>query len=349
VKPLSPAILALRERVRAAVMHVGLFPLVRQLERALARDAPVGGDLPADREKIHFTHPPDFTFPAGDVVDLAFQTHGDRVAATLTTRFLGLLGTESPLAPAMSEEVLFEDEPEGLSAFFNVFQHRAVALLYRAWRRYSVAATFDGVGEDAFGPALLSLVGIDAFSSEAAPRATEPMFALGLSDFSRCEPTYLDLASLEQILGMAFPDLMPRVSQSAPRFVVARTDEVSRLGEWRSTLGVDAAYGAGALDADGLLRILVGPVDRETYEELMPGGARYRAMQPLVDEWLVARTVAELEVVLASEVAPRATLGEAFGGTLGVDARYSSRDEAHVRVRVLLLAEPTMATRTYVE
>ena len=338
----------LQERVRKAVSHVSLLPLIQCLERELAPDAPIGSDAGADRERLHFTHPPAFAFPGGEVSDIAYATEDDGVTATLTTSLLGLLGSESPLPPAMSEEVLFDDEDGALQAFYDVFQHRALALLYRAWRRYALVVASDAAGEDAFPGALLSLMGVDHFSPYDVPAGVEPMFALGLSDFARCEPGYLDASGLEQILGRAFPELRPRVAMADARRVLAADEDRTCLGVRNSTMGEDATYGGSAVDPQGAVRIVVGPVDRATHDALMPGGRRYTALSAFVGHWLAGRASAELEVLVAGSEAPCLRLGDDYGATLGAEARYSGDDANEVRVRVPLVAAPDQATRSYV-
>jgi type VI secretion system protein ImpH len=344
---LPPSLSSLAERVRLAASHVTLFPLVRRLERQLSKGVPIGGDDLAERERIHFSHTPDFSYPAGELAELVFSGSGDALGATLRTTLFGLLGTESPLPELVSEDILLGDHEGALQAFFDVFQHRAIALLYRAWRRYSPVAAFDGGGDDGFSKCLQSLVGVDAFSPYDSPRATTPLFSLGLSDLSRCEPNYLDTPALEAILGRLFPELRARVVVREPRTVRADAADRTRLGVAHSRLGVDASYGDEALDTDGTVRIVVGPVSRAIYEELLPGAARYRVLQPLLDEWLASRAKAELEVLLSGAEAPRVRLGEAFGSKLGVDSRQAADDVPFVRVRMLLLADHGAVTPTY--
>jgi type VI secretion system protein ImpH len=338
----------LQERVRKAVSHVALLPLIQCLERELAPDAPIGSDASADRERLHFTHPPSFAFPGGEVSDLAYTTEDDGVTATLTTSLLGLLGSESPLPPGMSEEVLFDDEDGGLQGFYDVFQHRALTLLYRAWRRYALVVAADAAGEDAFPGALLSLMGVDHFSPYDTPAGVEPLFALGLSDFARCEPGYLDASGLEQILGRAFPELRPRVATADPRHALAADEDRTCLGLRNSTMGESATYGGNAVDAQGVVRIVVGPVDRAMHDALMPGGRRYGALSVFVAHWLAGRASAELEVLMAGPEAPCLRLGDDYGASLGAEARYSSDATDEVRVRVPLGATADEGTRSYV-
>ena len=97
MKDLPAGLTDLAERVRLATSRVALFPLVRRLERELSRGLPVGGDEAAERERIHFSHEPDFSHPGGDVAKVEFLREGDGFGATLRTTLLGLLGTEFEL------------------------------------------------------------------------------------------------------------------------------------------------------------------------------------------------------------------------------------------------------------
>jgi type VI secretion system protein ImpH len=337
------ALSALADRVRANVARTALFPLIRRLERDLGREAAVGSDLLAECETVHFSHPARFVYPAGEIADVRFTSTARGIDATVATTLLGLLGTESPLPPSLSEDVLLFDDDERLQRFYDVFQHRAIALLYRMWKGYSSTTAPKNGGDSTFSSCLESLVGIDAFSPYPRQVAMPAPFALGLSDFSRCEPGYLDPAGLEQVLERIFPELAPRVTVPEPRSVQADQNDLTRLGERHATLGVDAAYGSSALDPAGVLRLTLGPVGRTTYEELLPGGRRYLQLQPLVDELLAARAMVELEVLIPHGEAPSIVLAESFGATLGVDARHATHDTPYVRVRFMLLADASAA------
>jgi type VI secretion system protein ImpH len=344
---LHAALTAIAERVRSATSHVAVFPLVSRLERWVSPGVPIGGDEPAEREHLHFSHGPDFNHPAGEVIDVEVVGEPDGPSVTLKTTFLGLLGTESPLPELLSEDVLLADDDGAMQVFFDVFQHRLLSLFYRLWRRYSLVLAFDGDGVDGLSRCLQSFVGVDAFAPNQSAGAAPPLFALGLSDLSRCAPTFLDTAALEAILGRLFPELSARVVHAEPRPLRADPEDLTLLGEAHSTLGVDYAYGDEALDTDGVVRIVVGPVGRAVYEELLPGGARHRVLQPLLDEWLASRAKAELEILVPSGEAPSFTLGADFGGALGVDTRLAEEDTRLVRVRILLSDDPTAVRPSY--
>jgi type VI secretion system protein ImpC len=353
---ISTRLARLQERVRTCVSQVALFPAIRLLEDELATRSPIGTHHAAADERVHFSHPPSFALPAGEVLDVVYRRASGVTSVTVKTALLGLVGAESPLPSSMSEEALF-DEDDALAPLYDVLHHRALSLLYCAWKRYTPGASADASHADPYADALLSLVGQDVFSpygdgSDAdAPPATvtDPFVALGLSDFARCEPNFLDTSALEQLIDRIYPELHARVSRSEPRLVRAADEDRGCLGQQHSTLGVDAPYGASALDPSGVVRIEVGPVDGPTHETLRPGGARYRQLQPLIDEWLASRAVAELDILIQLEEAPALVLGEGYGGSLGGDAQYHRTDARHVRARVLLAPESEQAMTTYLD
>ena len=151
------------------------------------------------------------------------------------------------------------------------------------------------------------------------------------------------------MLRRLFPELGARVVPAEARPVRAEPGDMTLLGEAHSLLGIDYAYGDEALDPQGFVRIAIGPVSRAIYEELLPGGARNRALRPLLDEWLASRARVELEIHLASTDAPSFTLGEAFGGGLGVDSRLADAGARVLRVRLRLTDDPNEARPTYHE
>lgn len=323
-----PRLERLRERVRSAASRVGLFAATRILERELGVDVPI--DARSDEvERITFAHSHALTLPASELIGLDYAKEGGALGATLTTSFLGLVGSESPLPPAMTEDVLLGEGGEALAAAYGVFEHRALSFLYRAWRRFAPTEALDRPSDDDDARALLSLVGEDAFVAYAqeGDAGIDPNLSLGFSDIARCEPAFLDELAIERLLRRVFPDLHARIVPAEPRLIRTAVQDRTCLGTQRSTMGVDASYGAAALDASSLVRVQLGPVTRETYEKLLPGGAYRTRLLSALETWLAGRAGCELDVLMRAEDAPRTTLGERYGATMGADAHYRDRGE----------------------
>jgi type VI secretion system protein ImpH len=307
------------------------FELARLLEHALGTGA------------LSFGHAPDLRFPAADVASLEAEEGTAHVATT----FLGLLGTASPLTPEWTEEVLHEDDDGTLQAFYDAFHHRALALLYTAWKVHALEGGFDLGGDDALSKRLRSLAGVDGWM-DAEDEALAPMAAVGLADYQRGQPQAIDLGSAEGLLRRLYPEWRVRLEANVPRFTRFSERERARLGRSRSRLGDSLVYGDGCTETETLLRVVIGPVDGETYESLMPGGQNYGDLERLARRIFAGALDVELEVHVAGTDAPTSRLARSRGARLGVDARYAADRAAPVRARVRLLQEPTAARRVFV-
>jgi type VI secretion system protein ImpH len=307
------------------------FELVRLLEHALSF------------ERIDFGHAPDLAFPVADVASL--ETDGE--TARLGTTFLGLLGAASPLTPEWTEEVLHEDDDGALRAFYDTFHHRALALLFSAWKVHALEGGFDLAGSDALSQRLRALAGVDAWT-DAEDEALPPMAALGLADYQRGQPQAIDVPSAEGLLRRLYPSWNVHLTGSVPRFVPFTERERTRVGRSRSRVGETLVYGDGTEEAETLLRIRIGPVDGETYESLMPGGQDYAELDRLSRRIFAGTLDVELEVHVAGKDAPSCVLGRSRGTRLGVDARCTDDKTAPAVVRVRLLQDASAARRVFV-
>jgi type VI secretion system protein ImpH len=318
------------EQLAREPLRAPFYELVRLLEQVLGAG-------------VSFTHSPDLAFPVADVTALAKD--GD--AARIATTFLGLLGTASPLTAEWTEEVLHEDDGGALRDFYDVFHHRALSLLFAAWKVHALEGGFDLAGSDILSQRLRALAGVDGWT-DAEDEALPPMAAVGLADYQRGQPQAIDLPSAEGLLRRLYPSWNVRLTGGVPRFLRFTDRERTRVGRQRSRLGESLVYGDGTTEAETLLRVRIGPVDGDAYENLMPGGPDYADLERLSRRLFAGSLDVELEVHVAGEDAPTCVLGSSRGSRLGVDARYTDDKAAPVRVRVRLLQNASAARRVFV-
>jgi type VI secretion system protein ImpH len=332
----------LLDQLQAEPDRFDFYELVRLLEHALGAD--VGEiDRTALPGRVAFGHSPDLGFPASDVASLKVE----QGAARVVTTFLGLLGTASPLTPEWTEQVLHDDDEGALGAFYDVFHHRAVSMLFAAWKVHALEGGFDLGGDDALSKRLRSLAGVDGWA-DAGDEPLSPMAAVGLTDHQRGQPQTIDLPSAEALLRRLHPDWDVRLKAGVERFVPFSSSERATLGVARCRLGEDLVYGDGCTEAESSVRLLVGPVDGQTYESLMPGGRHYAGLERLTRQIFAGAVDIELEVEVRPADAPTCVLGRRAGGRLGIDTRYSADRQAPVRARVALLQDASAARREFV-
>lgn len=287
-----------------AAPRASFFELVRALEAQAPQATPLGGDGPVAAEVVRLRAHPSLGFPTRDVhaVDVVDTPSGPRTRLTVT--FHGLYGTDGPLPPHDTEALLRDDDTVARD-FLDVFNHRALALRYRAWARTRPHAAGARWADTPVGRALHALV--DPLDAGASAWDTAALRWRG--------------ARTPQGLAEAVAAILPGVSVDVvgcvPQQVPIPDDQRLRLGKAACALGHDTVLGDRAWDATGRFEVRLGPVDRETFDACSPGGALHGKIAATVDAWRDTPLTWSLVVWLAAEAVPTARLGST--SRLGVD------------------------------
>ncbi|HEX7986761.1 MAG TPA: type VI secretion system baseplate subunit TssG, partial [Duganella sp.] len=125
-------------------------------------------------------------------------------APRLLVNFFGLLGANGPLPTHLTEYIRDRqrnvNDPT-LARFLDMFQHRMISLLYRAWSSAQPAVSLDRPGDDRYAAYVGALIGIGMPSLRG--RDAVPDFAK-LHYAGRLAPHARGAAGLEAILGDFF-------------------------------------------------------------------------------------------------------------------------------------------------
>ena len=98
-------------------------------------------------EAVHFHVNPRLGFPASQIQELQF--HED-APPDMMVNFMGLTGPSGVLPYVYSELILerLRAKDRSLAAFFDIFNHRAISLFYRAWQRSRFPVTYAAGARD---------------------------------------------------------------------------------------------------------------------------------------------------------------------------------------------------------
>jgi type VI secretion system protein ImpH len=310
----------------AAARKMGFVQLVAFLERLTPSAVPVGTQGPPDREAVVFRHDPSLVFSAGDVSSLRFEKASDpeqRPFFEVTTTFLGLTGSATPLPHYLAEEVAQEQGNDGHPRrdFLDLFHHRLLSLLYRALTKYSVTQEAQNDGGDAWARRTLALGGLDALGDRPLPPIPLPTLlrlAPLLALRSRTASS-LELA-LRDALGEELDGADIKVEQFVEDWVPI--NERTRLGKEFHRLGHNAVLGARAPDRAGKVRLVLGPLSRPTYPRFLPDGDLLPRVHAVVQLFGWDPLAYELELRVAPGAAPELRLNSRppFYAALGRDA-----------------------------
>jgi type VI secretion system protein ImpH len=332
------------DRLEAARRH-GFAALMLLVERLRAADPDPGGAAAPHEEPVRFRHDPALGFATADVAQVRYVTlppdpHelARRTVLEITTTFLGLTGTVSPLPGYVAEDVAQEvaqaqEERPRQREFLDLFHHRILSLFRRAAAAHDPSAGYRTDQSDAWSRRILALAGKDAAGGEL-PADVPAWFLL------RCAPLLAERqvtaaaleAALEDDLRDALGDARVELEQLVGTWVPLAPEDRTRLGVAAAELGRSAVLGARVFDRAGKFRVVIGPLDRAGYGRFADGALAARASRIVC---ALAGRALEHEVVLrlAPEAAPPPSLSAAGAFRVGRNA-WLGRQGAEARVRV---------------
>lgn len=323
--------------IEAEGSRFGFFQAVDLLHRLIPNTVSVGELGPPGKEPVRFHHDPNLSFHASDVSSIAVKREGDEIRATMTTTFLGLTGTSSPMATIFAEDVLRAEaeEESSLRAFYDLFHHRLISLFFRTWKKYRFTVGFKADGTDVFSRRMLSFVGVD-MGGATHQHGLGPLELLGMAPLLATRTRSPRMMNI--ILARALPEGVGFVLEPfvARRVTIESGDRVI-LGRQRHQIAVTFLIGKSVVDRSGRCRLTIGPVDLETYESLMPGGARFQPLRDIILQFVPPNVEPELEILMSGGPAARFQLASEKNSSLGVSTRIPLKDTSGaIRARILL-------------
>jgi type VI secretion system protein ImpH len=313
------------ERLFQEPFGFGFFQAVQLLERHFASRAPVGGFGDPGAEAVRFRTNPSVAFPPSEIESLeqprfdANRAGADYLATAMaealerpvemTVNFFGLTGPQGvlplPYALYLAERERFGDG--AMRAFLDIFNHRALSLLYRAWEQRHATAVLGQGDRDWLTRHVLDLLGLGLPSvRKQIPLPHEALvFYSGLLGM----PSRPALA-LEQLLADYF-DVAVEVEQFVGAWYRLEAATQCELGDANesSLLGEGAVVGDEVWDQQSRIRVRIGPLTRARYVEFLPGGAAHESQRAQVRLFTGDEIDFELQLVLARSEVPSCVLG----------------------------------------
>jgi type VI secretion system protein ImpH len=291
------------------------FQAVRLLENAHPGLPRVGTSLRLRDDPVRFAQSPSLSFAPAALA--GFAPAAGEAPPTLTQRFFGLFGANGPLPLHMTEYARERarrmPSDRALVRFLDMFHHRLLSLLYRAWAEAQPAVSLDRPDNDPFSRWVGSLAGYGQATltgRDAVPDGAR-LAAVGILGRS-----VHGAEGLERILNDFFR-VPVRVHQWQPHWMRLPEDARSRIGLRNApvALGQNALIGAKVWDCQTRFRIEIGPLTLAQYKRFLPGGESLRRLRDWVLNYVGHELSCELHLVLRKEEVPAVRLGAA--GALG--------------------------------
>lgn len=278
------------------------FQAVALLERMFNNKRPIGGFFNPEDEAIRFSANPRLGFPASEIQQLKMT---EEASAAMMVNFMGLTGPSGVLPHPYSEMMLerLRAKDRSLSDFFDVFNHRAISLFYRAWQRSRLQACYGAAARDFFTQYLRDLLGLGTPGLKDRQVVDDEALMHYLSLFSSQARS---AAALEQLVADYF-EVPVEVQQFTGSWYPLDSNTQCVMQENKeslsSQLGAGAVVGDAVWDRQGCVRIRIGPIGIKRYNDFLPGADGYAALRAITRFFGNDSLDFEIQLVLdASEV-----------------------------------------------
>ncbi len=314
----------------AAAPHAWDFNRVMRELEALYADRPrFGHSVRPAQDAIRLGQEASVEFASAMLAGVARGTDGrpDR----LSVNFFGLFGPDGPLPLHLTEyarDRLRNERDPSFQRFADLFHHRALSLMYRAWADVRPAVSFDRPATDRFATYVGALAGLGMASlrdRDAMPDLSKLHFAGLLANQTR----HAD--GLAAILTSFFT--MPvRIACFIGSWLGLEPFDHTRLsgGGDPARLGGGALLGRRVWSRQHKFRLIFGPLSLTEYERLLPGGPSFHKLVPIVRNYAGDVLAWDVQFVLRAPEVPDTRLGQSgrLGWTTWLKPRRNPQDAA---------------------
>lgn len=297
---------------RLAAVHSGQprIGLARRPQQEPFRLGQTAALIFAPREIAEVVLPGDADAPA--VPGAPVPRAGSNAAVPVVRLYgLGLLGPNGPLPLHYTEMVRDRTENHNdstLADFLDLFHHRYLTHMYRAWSQSQAAAGLDRADDETFSRYIAQLTGHDPLEIRASVLPSHARMAA--STHLGREARNPD--GLAQTLARFFA-VPVRLDEFVMHWIRIDDEDQTHLGKPRtsSVMGVGAIAGEVVADRQNKFRLVLGPLQLDQYLRFTPQGKDL----PLLVEWVRGfigyEFVWEVELRVRNDSAPPARLGDA--------------------------------------
>ena len=298
------------------------FHAIRLLQRANAELPRVGyAHLPKD-ESVRFGQTPSLAHPSTLIE--TFEPAAEGRPARMKLTYHGLLGVNGPMPLnyteyAMERRLAHRDRT--FAAFLDVFNHRMMSLLARAWADNNIAVDQDRPNDSNFQRFIGSLIGQGQESlreCDALPDNSRLYFSGWLSRGARSPE------GLGKILGEYFATTAG-ILPFQGRWLPIPKENRSRLAGSKSSgvLGESVFLGESVWDCCLSFRIRLGVMCFDQFRGLLPGQSSFERLRSWVRSYVGDEFFWDVSFIVKSAEIPAVQLG----GTaqLGYDTWLFSR------------------------
>jgi type VI secretion system protein ImpH len=276
------------ERLRDEPHEFTLFAALRLLEQLHSERPRLGESRRLSQDAVRLGQPPHLTFAPADVAAAAPAEGG---TFKLEQYGFGIFGPNGPLPLHLTEYAFERAQHRGdpsVADFVNAFQHRFIALFYRAWADGDPAVNLDRPESDRFQRYVGALLGLASPTARATANVASRVALGRASLFGQSSRSAEALErALSDYFGLPF-----RIRQFVGSWLEIPAEARTRLRprSGAGKLGAGATVGARSWQCQNRFEIQLGPVSFTLFARFLPGTVAFTELAAVVrlftnDEW----------------------------------------------------------------
>ena len=279
------------------------FQAVRLIQMAGGAREPIGSFVHPAQEPLRLGTHPSLSVPAAEIQSL--RESPDK-PPKMTVNFFGLDGPLGVLPTRYTELILerLAVKDATIRDFLDIFNHRMISLLYRAWEKYRFPVAYERGGDDPFTGYLLGLIGLGTRGlrdRQAVPDQALICYEGLLAQFPRSASAFRGM--LSHYFGVKV-EVQPFAGSWRPLGPGSRTRLQGGFSKSES-LGVGMVLGDEVWDQQSVVRVRLGPLSLEQYRQFLPQGSAYEPLKALARFYCGEDLDVEVQLILKRAEAPR--------------------------------------------
>ena len=258
------------------------FQAVRLLALIYPERRPISGFRQPLEETVRFHAHLSMAFPPSAIQEITPGTEVDD-PLHMTVNFMGLTGPMGILPSNYTEYLIARSysRDNAAAAFFDLFNHRLIALFYLAWEKHHFTVGYERQSQPAasqweFTKYLFDLMGMGTTGLQG--RLEMPDSVL----LSHCGLIAQRPHSATALAGLLrdYFRVPVEIHQFVGKWCYLEQDDLSYLGEKTvsSQLGCGAVAGSQVWNPQARFRIRVGPLSWKRFQSFLPGGPAFREL-----------------------------------------------------------------------
>jgi len=289
------------EKLFAEPFRFSFFQAVRLLQGLIRKwhpqgqIRPVGYDHSPKQESLRFSSIISHNFAASEITKIGTHQHiiknAPQAITEMQVAFFALNGPTGVLPTHYTEMQITQlrEKDRALTDFLDILNHRSVSLFYRAWEKYQLPFTFERAQlnnsskSDPITAIFESLLGLPEQVNKQ-PTAEDTNFAnLPLIHYAGLFATPKNSAESLATLLQDYFSIEIQIAQFQGEWLTISQGSCFTLPQFpyagkNNILGVDTVIGNKVFVIEGKFNLILGPLNQQQYDELMPGTEKFRTL-----------------------------------------------------------------------